>query len=412
MRQIGFLARFAAILLVVVIGMSAGLSYLFVTNHLNAVRKDISLTAAGQASHTLQPVLDFYGKAGAFTEADRQKIDAAVKNVQNFQPSVLDVRIYRPDGQPLDPILAPDATANVRLAITTENFVQVGGTVRGQPAETVFVPMAASSGGSYLAVLAVDISEENVIAATADEAQYIVAATVAACLVIFLSLLTLAIAAQRELNRRRDAAEKTFLQTMEGIATIVDQRDPYTAGHSRRVSEYAAAVARHMHLSEAEIERVRWSALLHDLGKIGVPDVVLLKEGPLDAEERNVINTHPSIAAQILGPVEAMRAITPCVLHHHERWDGKGYPDGLMGEAIPLLSRIIAVADTFDAMTTTRPYRKALEITEARKRLLDGGGVQWDTKCVEAIVALIDAGSVAPPSAMVLGRRLSASHPA
>ena len=234
-------------------------------------------------------------RSGAFTEADRQEIDSAVRNIESFQPLVLDVRIYQPTGLPLDPIIAPDATAYVKRAIAEQNIVQSPEhRERSESAVTVFVPLAAGSGGSYLAVAAIDVSVGQLNAETSRETQFVVGSTLVACAVIFLSLLTLATAAQRELNRRRDAAEKTFLQTMEGIATIVDQRDPYTAGHSRRVSEYAVAVARRLKLSDAEVDRVRWSALLHDLGKIGVPDAVLLKPGALDGEEREVISAHPS----------------------------------------------------------------------------------------------------------------------
>ncbi|HVA28627.1 MAG TPA: HD-GYP domain-containing protein [Candidatus Baltobacteraceae bacterium] len=410
--QFGFVARFAAVLLVVVIGVSAVLSFLFAGAHLNALKNDLIANAVGQASATLQPALEKYAKVGSFTETDRRNIDNAVRNIENFQPLVLDVRIYQPSGLPLDPILAPNAAAYVKRAVAEQNIVQSPEhRESGEAAVTVFVPLAAGSGGSYLAVAAVDVSVGQLNAQTNRETQFVVVSTVVACAVIFLSLLTLAAAAQRELNRRREAAEKTFLQTMEGIATIVDQRDPYTAGHSRRVSEYAVAIARHLKLRDAEVERVRWSALLHDLGKIGVPDAVLLKDGPLDPSERQVISAHPTIAAAILGPVQAMAEITPCVLHHHERWDGGGYPAGLRGDAIPFLARVIAVADTFDAMTTNRPYRVALEVSEARRRLLEGGGVQWDARCINAMVELIDAQSVAPPAAQMVefGRRLGAA---
>jgi HD-GYP domain-containing protein (c-di-GMP phosphodiesterase class II) len=409
MKRFGFVARFAAVLLVIVIGMSAVLSFLFARAHLNALKSDLIANAIGQASATLQPPLDRYAKMGTFTETDRRDIDAAVRNIQNFQPLVLDVRMYRPSGTPLDPILAPEATTYVRRAVAEQNVVQSPERrERGEDIVTVYVPLAAGSGGSYIAVTAIDVSVGQLNAETSRETQFVVGATIVACAVIFLSLLTLATAAQRELNRRRDAAEKTFLQTMEGIATIVDQRDPYTAGHSRRVSEYAVAIARRLRLTDADVDRVRWSALLHDLGKIGVPDAVLLKDGPLDSSEREVIGAHPSIAAAILGPVEAMAGITPCVLHHHERWDGRGYPSGLKGEAIPFLARVIAVADTFDAMTTNRPYRTALEVSEARRRLLEGSGVQWDSRCIDAMIELIDARLVAPPQmqSKEFGRRL------
>ena len=262
-----------------------------------------------------------------------------------------------------------------------------------------------------IGVAAIDVSVGQLQAQAGSETQFVILSTLIACSLIFLSLLTLAIAAQRELNRRGRAAETTFLQTMEGIARIVDQRDPYTAGHSQRVAEYSAAVARQMQLSAKLVERVRWSALLHDLGKIAIPDAVLLKPGAFDEQEREVINHHPSIARDILQNVEAMAEFVPCVLHHHERWDGTGYPDGLRGDAIPLLSRIIAVADTFDAMTTDRPYRNALSLDEARRRLLGGAGSQWDERCVGAIVALIDAGALQPPRELErqFGRRLAAT---
>lgn len=412
--RVGFLARFAALLLVAVIGMSAGLSFLFARAHLAALRSDLILNASGQASATLQPALDKYARSGRFTESDRAGVDAAVRNVENFQSLVRGVRLYRPDGSPLDPIVAPDASAMVKRAIAEQNIVQAPvQKIDGESVIPVFVPLASSTSNGYLAVAAIDVSSGQLDAQTDSETQFVILATVAACTLIFFSLLALAIAAQRELNLRRRQAETTFLQTMEGLAAIVDQRDPYTAGHSRRVSEYSVAIAQHLNLSRRDVDLVRSSALLHDLGKIGVPDAVLLKNGPLDTAERAIISQHPTIAKEILGPVEAMARIVPCVLHHHERWDGRGYPAGLQGEAIPFLARVIAVADTFDAMTTDRPYRTGLSIEEARSRLLEGADVQWDKRCIEAAVQLIDAGVLKKPEQVPLqfGPRLGLSVP-
>lgn len=417
LAHIGFVARFAALLLVAVIAVSTTLSYLFARSHLDALRSDLIANAAGQASATLQPALDKYAHSGHFTESDRRGVDLAVRNVQNFQSLIRDVRLYRPDGRPLDPILASNEGAFVKRAIDEQNIIQgPQQSIEGEDVLPVFVPLASSSSGTYLAVAAIDVSLGELNAQTGSETKFVVLATLAACALIFVSLLTLAIAAQRELNKRRRQADTTFLQTMEGLAAIVDQRDPYTAGHSQRVSEYSVLIAREMKLSNQDVEHVRWGALLHDLGKIAVPDAVLLKNGPLDAQERAIISQHPTIAKQILGPVEAMAPIVPCVLHHHERWDGGGYPDGLRGEAIPFLSRVIAVADTFDAMTTDRPYRTGLTIEETRKRLHDGAGVQWERRCIDAALALIDAGVLRKPDVVAteFGPRLGLNvvHPA
>jgi HD-GYP domain-containing protein (c-di-GMP phosphodiesterase class II) len=410
--RFGFVARFAAALLVCAIGVAAALSFFFARTHLDALKRDLITTAVGQASAALQPSLDRYATGGKMSARSHAAIDAAIRNVQSFNPLVRGVRVYDPVGMPLDPSAGEAAVGYANAAISQENVVESPvRTAGGESIVTAYVPIAGSS-GRYLAVAAVDISVSQITAQSGQETQFVIVSTLIACGVIFVSLLTLATAAQRELNRRGRAAETTFLHTMLGIANIVDQRDPYTAGHSHRVAEYSVAVAKYLKLSNVLVGRVQWSALLHDLGKIGIPDAVLLKAGPLDQLERQIINHHPSIARDILGEVEAMAEIVPCVLHHHERWDGGGYPGGLAGEAIPLLSRVIAVADSFDAMTTDRPYRNALALDEARRRLSEGAGTQWDERCIAAIIELIDTGAIKPPSEQVrqFGSRLSAKY--
>jgi HD-GYP domain-containing protein (c-di-GMP phosphodiesterase class II) len=402
--RFGFVARFAAVLLVCAIGVAAALSYFFARAHLETLKNDLIATAVGQASAALQPALERHANSGT-----------AAKDVENFNPLVRGVRLYTPAGAPLDPPTGASISGYAEEAIALESVVQSSvHQVAGESLVTAYVPLAGAS-GKYLGVAAVDVSISQIEAQSVQETRFVVISTLIACGVIFISLLTLAAAAQRELNRRGRAAEQTFLHTMKGIASIVDQRDPYTAGHSYRVAEYSVAIATHLKLSKVLIERVRWSALLHDLGKIGIPDAVLLKAGPFNDLEREIINHHPSIARDILGEVEAMADIVPCVLHHHERWDGRGYPGGLIGEEIPLLSRVIAVADSFDAMTTDRPYRAALPVEEARRRLIHGAASQWDERCIAAIVALIDTNAISPPSEQVrqFGQRLSVHvHPA
>ncbi len=232
--------------------------------------------------------------------------------------------------------------------------------------------------------------------AVAGERRAVLQGTVVAYALITLSLLVLAAGASRELERRRRQAETAFVQTLEIFAATIDCRDPYTAGHSRRVADYARALAHAVGLPQRECEIIEHSSLLHDLGKIGVPDSVLLKPAALDANERLLIECHPSLGAHILKSVSGMEDIVPCVLHHHERIDGKGYPARLNGEAIPVGARIIAVADTFDAITTSRPYRRAHSAEVAVLELQRVAGTQLDGAFVVAFVKLVQAGTIAP----------------
>ncbi|MBP2001630.1 5'-deoxynucleotidase YfbR-like HD superfamily hydrolase [Paenibacillus shirakamiensis] len=183
------------------------------------------------------------------------------------------------------------------------------------------------------------------------------------------------IKAQHELNSQ---LIESYFAT---LAAALDARDPYTAGHSLRVAEYAVQIGTLAKLKRDQLDALRKSALLHDIGKIGTRDAVLLKEGKLTEEEFNQIKEHPALGESILRQIEpanAMALFLPGVRSHHERYDGKGYPDQLKGEEIPLFGRIIAVADAFDAMTSNRPYRKGLDKDQAIRILEEGRGTQWD----------------------------------
>src|SRR5579871_372368 len=164
------------------------------------------------------------------------------------------------------------------------------------------------------------------------------------------------------------------LATIQALAAAVDAKDPYTQGHSQRVAEYASRLARHIGLPEATVEIIYTTGTLHDVGKIGVPDAILKKPGRLDDEERVVMETHPVLGEVIVRKVPQLAYTLPGVRHHHERWDGKGYPDGLAGTGIPHIARILAVADTYDAMTSDRPYRKGLAVEIALGEIEKGGG--------------------------------------
>ncbi len=194
---------------------------------------------------------------------------------------------------------------------------------------------------------------------------------------------------------------------MVALARTVEARDSYTERHLQRVATRAVGVAGRIGLDSQQLETVRLGALLHDLGKIAVPDRVLLKQGPLSDEEYRQIQLHPEAGAEIVRPLTSVSAPEPVVLHHHERFDGGGYPAGLRGEEIPLAARIVAVADSFDAITSDRPYRPARSYETAFEILEDGRGLQWDPDVVDAFLELY-AGSANGDGNGTAARRPSA----
>ena len=176
-----------------------------------------------------------------------------------------------------------------------------------------------------------------------------------------------------------------FTQTVRSLASAVDAKDKFTSGHSERVQRIAVDIGRQMRCSEAELEALEWGGLLHDIGKIGVPDAVLLKQEKLSREERIIMNQHPVKGEEIIKPVQRLAPELPIIRHHHEWYNGSGYPDHLEGEQIPKLARILSVADAFEAMTAARPYRMTpLTAEQALAELRKYAGIQFDPECVEA----------------------------
>ncbi len=176
-----------------------------------------------------------------------------------------------------------------------------------------------------------------------------------------------------------------FTQTVKALASAIDARDPSTKKHSEHVSGIAVEIGRAMHLSEPELEQLEWAGLLHDIGKIGIRDSVLLKPEKLTREERILMNEHPVKGEEILRDVDQLAAERPLIRHHHEWYNGSGYPDRLIGEEIPLLARVLHVADAFEAMTASRPYRPVpLTTEEALEELQRYSGIQFDPVVVDA----------------------------
>ncbi|MHB8880657.1 MAG: HD-GYP domain-containing protein [Thermodesulfovibrionales bacterium] len=193
-------------------------------------------------------------------------------------------------------------------------------------------------------------------------------------------------ALEKLVDRKNEELKNVFCNVLSSLAQAMEKRDFGTYGHCRRVSQIACLIAAALDLDDAERDRVRAAALLHDIGKIGISDSVLGKTGPLTAEEWLQIKHHPVKGVEILEPVRQFSAILPSILHHHENFDGSGYPHGLAGGKIPLSSRIIAVADAYDAILSERPYRSAANREQALNELVACAGSQFDPGIVEAFV--------------------------
>jgi len=178
--------------------------------------------------------------------------------------------------------------------------------------------------------------------------------------------------------------KSAYFYTIKAVTNSIEARDPYTKGHSERVARFAKAIAEELNWDKNEIELIDWGGILHDVGKIGVYDSILNKQGKLTDSEYDDIKLHPLIGAQIVEGISFLESIIPYILEHHERFDGKGYPRGVAGENISIKGRLLAVADTFDAMTSDRPYRKALESEDALKEILKNRGTQFDSEVVRA----------------------------
>ena len=193
-----------------------------------------------------------------------------------------------------------------------------------------------------------------------------------------------------ELSDTYEKLEKAYLDSIQTLRYTVEAKDPYTRGHSDRVSSYSVLIGKKLKLSENDLKTLEVGGLFHDIGKIGIPDSILLKEAKLTDDEYSQIKNHPSIGAHILCNAEVFKDIIPIVKHHHEKYDGTGYPGRLKGEDIPYLARIAAVADTFDAMTSKRTYRNALPLEVVRAEIERCSGTQFDPEIAKVFIDILD----------------------
>ncbi len=193
-----------------------------------------------------------------------------------------------------------------------------------------------------------------------------------------------------DLKEANERLEQAYMESIETLRYTVEAKDPYTRGHSDRVSEYSVLIGKYLGLSDEDLHTLKVGGLFHDIGKIGIPDSILLKPGKLTVDEYSEIKNHPAIGVHILSNAEIFKDIIPIVKHHHERFDGQGYPSKLKDEDIPYLARIAAVADTFDAMTSKRTYRDSLDISIVKEEIEKNKGIQFDPQIADVFLDILN----------------------
>ncbi|MBI4978832.1 MAG: HD domain-containing protein [Spirochaetes bacterium] len=203
---------------------------------------------------------------------------------------------------------------------------------------------------------------------------------------MFLHALSDEIAIAASNARSYNDLTRTYFETIESFASAIEAKDAYTRGHSDRVTAISLAIAQTLKLSQEHVDTLSYASMLHDIGKISIDGTVLNKPSSLTSDEMSIVRKHPAVGESIIAPIAFLSKARHVVRHHHERWDGKGYPDGIAGERIPLLSRIITVADAFDAITSSRPYRRARTHKEAQHEIIQHRGTQFDPVIVDALM--------------------------
>ncbi|MEQ1933801.1 MAG: HD domain-containing phosphohydrolase, partial [Fimbriimonadaceae bacterium] len=266
-------------------------------------------------------------------------------------------------------IIMPNSTSNDALTLADNLIERVSAEGYSEPGSDRIIPYAVSVGTSSFPETA---KSRNEVLYQADSEMYRVKRSISD-----------AIPARKAIKKPTSTSGDTF-DLLDSMINAVDNKDYYTRAHSEEVTEYALWIADELGLSEEAKRTIRIAGLLHDVGKIGVPDEILRKPGHLTDEEYEVMKQHPVVGAMIVSSLPGMTDILPGVKYHHEHWDGSGYPEGLAGEAIPLLARLLAVPDSYSAMTTNRPYRKGMEPEVALSKIIEGAGTQFDPRIVRA----------------------------
>lgn len=332
---------------------------------------------------------------------DRRALLDALFRAHGISDRSLRIRLWRVDGQLLYTNASDDSLEGAeRLDLSAVDLSTESGYAallanRGQIERTspsvvrFFVPAVVEGDPKPLAAFEIFYDLTHLEQQLRFIRRTIWTAVPAGFFLLYASVFVLVRRASRRLLEQQAQLIAAHLGTYEALASAIDAKDSYTGDHSTNVADLAAALARELGLPAEEVEETRMGARLHDLGKIGVPDAILVKPGSLTPEEFGVMRDHAERGFEIVRKAPLSPRAKLAVRHNHERWDGTGYPDRLAGEAIPLTARIVAVVDAFEAMTSDRPYRRALPLEEALKRLQQEAGAQFDPRIVRAFVRLV-----------------------
>jgi putative nucleotidyltransferase with HDIG domain len=344
-------------------------------------------------------------------------LPSQIKEQLRHQPDIVSVKVWRPDGLlvwtnratgrigrrfPLEGDLAQTigdnrAQASIQQLDEEENLAERHA-LGNQRAFEVYAPVESNDGKHAIGAYEIYAKPQRVEAFIASRKRLIWFAILGVFLALYAALALLVRNASsmlrrqastlqersRELMESYHRLEESSLEAIESLNATVDAKDPYTAGHSARVQRIALAVAEELGVPAQRLDAVRFGGLFHDIGKIAVPDSLLAKAGPLDEEEFAVVQRHPADGAEIVSHFSRLREAVPLIRHHHERWDGKGYPDRLAGDEIPPEACVVGLADAWDAMTTDRPYREALSVEQAAAEVRKCRGTQFSPMVVDA----------------------------
>jgi putative nucleotidyltransferase with HDIG domain len=410
-KRLTLLQRYTLVSAALAVGLTVLLTVVTVRAIESVAIRDEAQVAAELVLRTIAPQLqpsDFTGSL----RPDRRALLDALFHAHGISDRALRIRLWRADGRLLysniqEPKTPVVAGADFKTPDGFEKFLKARRQVESATPGVVrfFVPVQVEGNPKPLAAFEIFYDLARLREQLRHIRGTVLTAVPLGMLVLYVSVYALISTASRRLLSQHADLVVSYLGTYQSLASAIDAKDSYTADHSSNVANLAVRVARAWGLRAAQVDEVRICARLHDIGKIGVPDAILMKPGPLNAEELELIRTHAVRGYEILRSAPLPDDVKLSVRHSHERWDGTGYPDGLAGEAIPLLARIVAVVDAYEAMTSDRPYRKALPADEAFRRLDREAGGQFDPRIVRLFVWLMrNAGKLETGSSAALSR--------